>query len=111
MDEYNSAVKEKKRSETWEVFDHLSEELRKTAREDEGSKRSKRLSSAKMAAANRYRPRAPSPKDFDSDNTYSLVQDSMRDRKMTQVGELKSFVRFISKSHKSLLFFTYCCVS
>ncbi len=37
-------------------------------------------------AANRYRPRAPSPKhgDTDSDNTYSLVQDSMRDRKMSQ---------------------------
>ena len=46
-----------------------------------------------MAAANRYRPRAPSPSqhqptDFDSDNTYSLVQDSMRDRKMTQVARL-----------------------
>ena len=54
-----------------------------------------------MAAANRYRPRAPSPKrnsgggntgigqhDFDSDNTYSLVQDSMRDRKMTQVARI-----------------------
>ena len=48
-----------------------------------------------MAAANRYRPRAPSPKrsgsaqhDFDSDNTYSLVQDSMRDRKMTQAARI-----------------------
>ena len=39
----------------------------------------------------RYRPRAPSPKtnsEFDSDNTYSLVQDSMRDRKMTQVARI-----------------------
>ena len=44
-----------------------------------------------MAAANRYRARAPSPKDFDSDNTYSLVQDSVRDRKMTQVGLLLAF--------------------
>ena len=48
-----------------------------------------------MAAANRYRPRVPSPNrtgsaqhDFDSDNTYSLVQDSMRDRKMTQVARI-----------------------
>ena len=50
-----------------------------------------------MAAANRFnRPRAPSPRqqqqpnhtDFDSDNTYSLVQDSMRDRKMTQVARI-----------------------
>lgn len=43
-----------------------------------------------MAAANRHRPRAPSPKqhDFDSDNTYSLVQDSMRERKLTQVARI-----------------------
>lgn len=50
-----------------------------------------------MAAANRYRARAPSPKDFDSDNTYSLVQDSVRDRKMTQVGLLAFYI----PSHKS----------
>ena len=43
-----------------------------------------------MAAKQRYRARAPSPKnsEFDSDNTYSLVQDSMRDRKMTQVARI-----------------------
>ena len=42
------------------------------------------------ASKQRYRPRAPSPKhsEFDSDNTYSLVQDSMRDRKMTQVARI-----------------------
>lgn len=35
-----------------------------------------------MASNLRNRPRAPSPKDFeDSDNTYSLVQDSMRDNR------------------------------
>ena len=44
-----------------------------------------------MAGKQRYRARAPSPKnnsEFDSDNTYSLVQDSMRDRKMTQVARI-----------------------
>ena len=45
-----------------------------------------------MAGKQRYRARAPSPKnnsEFDSDtNTYSLVEDSMRDRKMTQVARI-----------------------
>jgi hypothetical protein len=58
-----------------------------------------------MATSNRFRPRAESPnskrdnffrvpesddvgEDDDSDNTYSLVQDSVRDRKMTQVARI-----------------------